>query len=110
MKTKQEILSEIKSYVRDYVAPINPKGFIPLLYAKPYDEHKHKDQDLYDLMEIETLIEKTNPNCVGRITITQNFVNPNESWLGVALLPKKFKKQKMLIINVPFKTFFERVG
>lgn len=108
MKTKQAILSEIEIFVRDYVVPIKPKGFVPLVYAMPADEYN--DQDLRELRDIELLIEKVNPDCVGRITITQSFVRPNESLLGVALLPKKFKNQKILIVDVPFKPLFERVG
>lgn len=108
MRTKQEVLNAIENYVRNYVVPLKPKGFIPVIYTVPFSGHT--DQDINDLKEIELLVEKTNPSCVGRITICTSFVKPNQNLLGVALLPKKFKHQKILIVDVPFKPIFERAG
>lgn len=109
MKSKQEIFNEIEAYVKGYVASNEPSGFIPVVYTVPFEEHS--DADLQDLKEIEWLIARTNPKCIGRITIGTNLcVEPAVNWLGVALLPKKFKTKKVLITNVPFKSIFERAG
>lgn len=109
MKTKTEIFNEIENYVKNYAVSNEPKGFIPVVYTLSFENHT--DLDIQDLKEIECLVNRSNPNCVGRITIWVNLcVEPPELLIGVAVLPKKFKNPKALITNVPFKPIFERAG
>lgn len=77
MKTKQEILSEIESYVRDYVAPINPKGYVPKKEKKDLEQWRFNYFGKDDAINIENL-EKggaENPETFWCVAMAIKYIN-----------------------------------
>jgi len=108
MKTKQEILSEIENYVRNYVPPKKKWEFVPVVFTAPLNATEEENLEMFSVV---AMIEKTNPSCVGRVVIGMDLTKKSPSiWIGVALLPIEFKDKDYLISQVPFKPIFERAG
>lgn len=110
MKTKNDFLNRIETYVKTYVPPTKPNEFVPVVFTVPFekstDEHNVKMMGM-----VVELVERTNPKCAGRVVIGMDLTKSvPHLWVGVALLPLALKDKDYLISDVPFKQIFERAG
>jgi pentatricopeptide repeat protein len=139
MKNNNDFLQEIETYVKAYVQPKSPKGFIPVVYECSFE--KETAEQFKEMLSVVELIEKAKCGSIGRIFVGANISNQtsvaifakngdlnkardvlskmcrelglmgNTQFLcGVVLLPPQFQKQEVLLTDVQFKQVLRKVG
>jgi hypothetical protein len=110
MKNTNNFIQQIETYVKAYVPPKKPSGFIPVVFTVPF-EHSTDQKNVEMLGTVCELVEKINSKCVGRVVIGLDLKKSIPSiWVGVALLPIGLKDTDYLISDIPFRPIFESAG